>query len=251
MRKHFAHLLHLADGEIAFSRNSAKTAVPLVPRSPAPIKPAESLESVGDQDLRKGDRGDQNHKLIVGMGGQGDQRPNQHGFSGPPLKPAETLEFSSEGTKGTRGTNVFDISAQNASSASAVPDFDEVDELEMFAADAPQEWVEGVRKLRTMPMPEGVTPREWAALVAVAAPLVAGWGKELHEAGWSTLEVFGVCALAPIARLDQAGLARFLVEGEQVVEVTAKRIALLSKEGMKQGFYKTVAPGGVALWELK
>lgn len=236
MRKHFAHLLHLADVENAFSRNSAKTAVPLVPRSPAPIKPAETLESVGDQDLRKGD--------------QGDQGKTQGVFSGPPLKPAETLEFLSEGTKGTKGTTNFDISAQNAVSASAVPGFDEVDELEMFAADAPPEWVEGVRKLRTMPTPEGVTPSEWAALVAVAAPLVAGWGKELQEAGWSTLEVFGVCAVAPIARLDQAGLIRFLIEGEQVLEVTPKRIALRSKEGMKQGFYRTVAPGGVPIWEL-
>ena len=179
------------------------------------------------------------------------------------LKAAETLGFGAAVTPITPNHTCFEpsrcevrkggeiVQGRTAQSIDPVPGFDEVDELEMFAADAPQEWVEGVRKLRTMPMPEGVTPREWAALVAVAAPLVAGWGKELHEAGWSTLEIFGVCALAPIARLDQAGLIRFLIEGEQVVEVTPKRVAVLSKEGMKQGFYKTVAPGGVALWELK
>lgn len=62
----------------------------------------------------------------------------------------------------------------------------------------PPAWREGVALLATLPVPDGIMPRRWAAYTATAARLLHDDGAELHAAGWNALDLFGLHPTAPM-----------------------------------------------------
>ncbi|WP_162912918.1 hypothetical protein [Rhodospirillaceae bacterium SYSU D60014] len=102
-----------------------------------------------------------------------------------------------------------------------------------------------------MPCPTGITQSDWESLVDACGRLLDRWGGRLSELGWTTADLFGMDARAPMARLDHAGLVRFLI-GRDVVEVSADAVKLRTRNGGKQRLRRgrAGAPGQVPLWQL-
>ena len=74
-------------------------------------------------------------------------------------------------------------------------------------------WETGVARLHPRRVPAGASPREWAENVRDAVSLMRLWGKDLHDAGWSTLDVFGMEPNQAHRRLDRLGLVSLIMGG--------------------------------------
>ena len=99
----------------------------------------------------------------------------------------------------------------------------------------PRDWRVGVARLATMPSPAVIPPRRWTTLAATSARLLRDHGAALHGAGWDTLDLFGLHAVAPTTNPPGWGLAWLLGEHGEVLDLAPDVI------GMRQ------APGGARL----
>jgi hypothetical protein len=119
----------------------------------------------------------------------------------------------------------------------------------------PQEWAEGVSRLRTMPTPTTVSTSAWAVLLR-ASDRFASEGHALTAAalGWTALDMWGCHAHRPAQRVDLAGAAWLIGESE-IAAITQHTIALRqSRTDSQLTFYRRHWKGGgepVCLaWEL-
>lgn len=90
----------------------------------------------------------------------------------------------------------------------------------------PLNWCRGVALLATLPAPPTISPRRWVVLAATSARLLHTHGAELHAAGWDTLDLWGLHALAPTAHPPGWGLAWLLGELGEVLDVAPSVIGM-------------------------
>jgi hypothetical protein len=80
--------------------------------------------------------------------------------------------------------------------------------------------------------------------------LGSAWVAEAARLGWSDLELFGVDADRPYARLDGLGLVPAL-DGCRIIELNATGAVLDSPSGTRQSYQRKVEqPGQVLVWKL-
>jgi hypothetical protein len=115
----------------------------------------------------------------------------------------------------------------------------------------PAEWVQGVADLLAMPPhPDWPEPR-WRTLREDALAFLQGWAVQAPALGWAALDLFGVHAEAPHARLDSMGLVP-LLGGRPVVALTEDSAAIGAESGGTLTFRRRREwpPGRCLIWEL-
>jgi len=131
-----------------------------------------------------------------------------------------------------------------------------IDERAAVIADnvgVPREWVEGYTRLCAMPPPADISERDWQAMVDGAGRLLEQWGDKLASLGWTLEDIFGIHSLAPIARLDLAGLVRFLIRFE-LVDLTDEHAILMNARGARHIYWRRRNQrdaGWTLLWDLR
>lgn len=90
----------------------------------------------------------------------------------------------------------------------------------------PLAWCRAVALLATMPAPPTIPPPRWAVLTTTAARLLRDHGAELHAAGWTDVDLFGLHATAPAANPAGWGLAWLLGEVGDVLEVASDAVVM-------------------------
>jgi len=147
--------------------------------------------------------------------------------------------------------------------AAAEPPRDVVDALrehkpEIMAAlaamsfESPQEWLEGVSRLRGMSNPETVAPDSWAAFMESCDAFMAGpWPDQAASLGWTAYDLFGCHNLKPVERVDRMGLL-WLLRGGRVAALTSESAVIEMPSGSRLTYRvkHTRNPGDVLAWEL-
>ena len=95
----------------------------------------------------------------------------------------------------------------------------------------PPEWCEGVARLATLPAPDSIPPARWAVLAATSVRLLRDHGAELHAAGWTVLDLFGLHVIAPAAYPPGWGLAWLLGEAGRVLDVSPAVVGFALRPG--------------------
>jgi hypothetical protein len=130
-----------------------------------------------------------------------------------------------------------------------------IDERAAIIADnvgVPRAWVEGYTRLCVMPPPADISERDWQAMVDGAGRLLEQWGGKLASLGWTVEDIFGIHGLAPIVRLDLAGLVRFLIRFE-LVDLTDEHALLMNARGARHAYRRRRDQrdaGWTLLWDL-
>ena len=124
--------------------------------------------------------------------------------------------------------------------------------LAAMSFEAPQEWQDGVSRLRGMSTPETVTIDSWAAFLASCDSFMAGpWPGKAASMGWDAHHLFGCDGLRPAARVDRLGLL-WLLRGGRIVALTSES-AVIEMPSMSRLTYRVKPirePGDVLAWEL-
>ena len=91
----------------------------------------------------------------------------------------------------------------------------------------------------------------WTTLQEDALALLRGWAAQAHALDWGGLDLFGVHAEAPHARLDGMGLVP-LLGGRPVLALTEDTAAINAASGGTLTFLRRRAwpPGRCLIWEL-
>lgn len=113
----------------------------------------------------------------------------------------------------------------------------------------PPAWAAGLRRLNPDQPIEGWQHPRWLALVQDAWDILTEWGSEAHRLGWTAADLFGVDPVAPVHRLDRAGLAVVIARG-WVDRIEGDAIHIRSRAGAALTFSKP-AKGGVPIWEIE
>ena len=124
--------------------------------------------------------------------------------------------------------------------------------VECLNANLPIEWLDGLDKLRAISRPVSVQPDRWQQLTVDAARFAGDWGASAAALGWKTLDLFGCHPLAPDQRYDYMCVV-WLLTGASIVAVSADAIAMRTKSGATQTFYRSQLPvgnGRVPIWSL-
>jgi hypothetical protein len=103
-----------------------------------------------------------------------------------------------------------------------------------------------------MSVPAGIAARDWLAMVDGAGRLLGRWGGKLASLGWTLEDLFGIHSLAPTARLDLAGLVRFLIRFE-VVDLSDEHAILMNARGARHIYRRRRDrrdAGWTLLWDL-
>jgi hypothetical protein len=144
-----------------------------------------------------------------------------------------------EGKFGTEGA---------AESASAAAD--------RFETGIPRAWAEGYAAMQRAEVPAWAAryPGLWADLVTAVGRFLDRWGRQAAALGWDATDLFGVFPTAPLARIDQLGLALLLVDGGQVVAMTTDAVSIKLRSGVAQVFRKSHKnarePRTIPIWAL-
>lgn len=118
---------------------------------------------------------------------------------------------------------------------------------------APVAWSVGISHLLDTSSPSSVDPHRWARFRADAERVLIHHGTELHAAGWDTLDVFGLHAVAPEHRPDAAGLA-WLLRGRGVGRITAETVEIVTRSGATLRTWRVGQQArreAVLAWELR
>ena len=101
------------------------------------------------------------------------------------------------------------------------------------------------------PHPDLPEPR-WNTLQDDALAFLRGWAAQAHAFGWEALDLFGVHAEAPRARLDGMGLVP-LLDGRPVVALSEDSAAITARSGATMTYRRKKAwpPGRCLTWELE
>ena len=116
----------------------------------------------------------------------------------------------------------------------------------------PSDWVQGVADLLAMPAHPGRPEGGWKTLQADALTFLKDWAAQAHALGWEALDLFGVHAEAPYARLDGMGLVP-LLGGRPVVALTEDSAAIGADSGGTLTFRRRRGwpLGRCLIWDLK
>lgn len=110
-------------------------------------------------------------------------------------------------------------------------------------------WEDGVASLIEGRVPLGTNRIEWKGLVSDARQLMRLWGHDLHSAGWSTCDVFGVEPTMSHRRVDRLGLVGFVSGGE--VEAIDRDSAVTRHGKSRLTFNRRLrGAGSVPLWTI-
>jgi hypothetical protein len=117
---------------------------------------------------------------------------------------------------------------------------------------APKAWVQGVADLLAMPPHPDWTETGWKVLQEDALSFLREWATQAHALGWDVLDLFGVHAAAPHARLDGMGLV-LLLGGRPVIALTEDIVGIRAGSGGTQTFrrHRSPPPGRCLVWELE
>ena len=115
----------------------------------------------------------------------------------------------------------------------------------------PAEWVQGVANLLAMTPHPDWPEAGWKILQEDALAFLRDWAAQAHALGWEALDLFGVHAEAPHARLDGMGLVP-LLSGRPVVALTEDSAAIKANSGGTLTFrrHRAWPPGRCLIWEL-
>ena len=116
----------------------------------------------------------------------------------------------------------------------------------------PEDWARGLIELATMPIPATIEPRRWFAFVGMAERLLHDHGPELHAAGWTALDLFGLDATAPETNPAGWGLAWLLGTRGQVLDVGGDNVGIRwGPGGARLAFRRRpVTARSVLAWEM-
>ncbi len=116
----------------------------------------------------------------------------------------------------------------------------------------PVDWVQGVADLLAMPPHPDWPEPAWKALQNDALTLLKDWAVQAHRLGWDTMDLFGVDAGAPYARLDGIGLVP-LLGGRPIIALTEDAVGIRTATGGALTFHrhKSPPPGRCLIWELE
>lgn len=121
-------------------------------------------------------------------------------------------------------------------------------------AGVPPVWCEGVALLAARPAPEGITPPRWRMFQATAARLLRDHGAELHAAGWTDVDLFGLHATAPAANPPGWGLTWLLGAHGEVLDVSPDAVGMRQgPDGARLAYRRrsaTARAGVVPAWQL-
>jgi len=95
-------------------------------------------------------------------------------------------------------------------------------------------------------------PRAW--VVNAVGLFLDRWGAQAAGLGWDPEDLFGASPAAPLARVDQLGLAFSLGGGREVIAMTVDKVSIKLPSGVVQTFrrpHKSArAPRTAPIWEL-
>ena len=99
--------------------------------------------------------------------------------------------------------------------------------------------------------PSGFPSRRWDQLRRDVADFPASpWAMEAARLGWTDLDLFGVDAERPYARLDGLGLVPAL-DGCKIVALSAEGAILETPGGARQSYRRNPEqPGRVLVWKI-
>lgn len=110
-------------------------------------------------------------------------------------------------------------------------------------------WSAGLATLNDRRVPPALDQRGWAGLVRDSYNLMRLWGHDLHVAGWSVCDVFGVEQNTAHRRLDRLGLVSLLRDGE--VEAIDSHTATILRGRDRMTYDRRLrAEGGVPIWAI-
>ena len=112
----------------------------------------------------------------------------------------------------------------------------------------PEEWRDGLARLRQDGNALIGSTEAWARLVADTQRLADDWASQALALGWTTLDLFGVDPKLA-RRLDRDGLAASL-EGRIVKAITSEAATLLTPSGGTVRHYRRDKVGAVPVWSL-
>lgn len=112
----------------------------------------------------------------------------------------------------------------------------------------PDEWLQGVARLQTMPVPARVPGPWWWQLLRDADEFWP-WAGRAAALDWSTNDVFGVLPVKPLERVDGWGLVPAL-RGAEFVALTATSARLRTRTGTLQSFTRRKLLGAAPIWQL-
>src|SRR5215469_5313332 len=130
------------------------------------------------------------------------------------------------------------------SSASGIEDFcqikngnrvrkNEINEKTQSRIGIPEEWSEGISRLRLTSLPAGVPASRWRRFIADARCLVKNGILSLAAAaGWTAYDLFGCDCDKPFQRVDQLGLA-WLVNGGRVIGLSMNDAVIQTESGAR------------------
>jgi hypothetical protein len=116
----------------------------------------------------------------------------------------------------------------------------------------PEAWVQGIADLLAMPSHPDWPEAAWKTLQDDALGFLKEWAAQAHALGWGGIDLFGVHAEAPHARLDGMGLVP-LLSGRPVVALTEDSAAIKANSGGTLTFRirNTWPPGRLLIWDLE
>ena len=133
------------------------------------------------------------------------------------------------------------------------PNFKEPATATESPAGVPQEWREGVSRLRGMSIPKIVTIDSWAAFLASCHAFTAGpWPGKAASMGWNAYDLFGCHRHKPVERVDRMGLL-WLLRGGRVAALTSESAIIEMPSGSRLTYRaKPIRePSDVLAWELQ
>ncbi len=123
--------------------------------------------------------------------------------------------------------------------------------------DIPEQWVEGMAVLVSMPLPAMWNQQHWDRILINAESFMAKWGAQAHRLGWSANDLFGISQSGSVARVDRLGLV-LMLDDKQVTHMTNETAALQclnihtgEPNGSTLTFYrKPDMSGSSPVWQL-
>ena len=114
----------------------------------------------------------------------------------------------------------------------------------------PTEWAQGAIKLRSMAGPTDINAERWRVILADAAAFMERFAAQAAVLGWITAEIWGVHRIAPLQRLDAAGLV-VLLRGREIAALTEDRATIRTPTGKFLSFRRADVDtrGQRLLWE--
>ncbi len=155
------------------------------------------------------------------------------------------------------GDNVTNLHSDNQAIETNSIEFEERAGIIADNPDIPEEWIEGMAVLVSMPLPAMWTQQHWNQVLINTESFMAKWGAQAHRLGWGDNDLFGISQSDSVARVDRLGLV-LLLDDKRVTHMTNETAALQcvnihtgEPNGSTLTFYcKPDMSGSIPVWEL-